>query len=159
VTKKGKADELYAELQNGADFAELAKKYSQDPGSKDEGGKYEGVQKGQFVPEFDSYLFDPKSKTGVVAEPIKTEFGWHIIEPLSEIKPAGVTPFADVETTIRDQLVQEKKNEAMAAWVSGLEKRYSDKVVFAVGFAPPVTPELPGETGAGETAPATTAAE
>ena len=159
VTKKEKADELYAELQEGVDFAELAKKFSQDPGSKDEGGKYEGVQKGQFVTEFDSFLFDPGSKTGVVSKPIKTEFGWHIIEPLSEITPAGVTPFAEVEMSIRDQLAQQKKNEAMATWVGDLETKHADDVVFAVGFAPPVTPELPGETGAGETAPATTAAE
>jgi len=156
VKKKDKADELYEELKNGADFAELAKKFSQDPGSKDEGGKYEGVQKGQFVPEFDGFLFDPSSKTGVVSEPIKTEFGWHIIEPLSEIKPPAVTPFEEVETSIRDQLVQQKKNEAMAAWVSELETKYADKVVYAVGFAPPATPELPAETAAGETAAAAT---
>jgi parvulin-like peptidyl-prolyl isomerase len=117
------------------------------------------VQKGQFVPEFDTLLFDPSSKTGVIAKPIKTEFGWHIIEPLSEITPAGVTPFDEVETSIRDQQVQQKKNEAMATWVAGLEKKYADKVVYAVGFAPPATPELPGETGAGESAPAATAAE
>ena len=159
VKKKAKAAEIYAELLNGADFAELAKKFSEDPGSKDEGGKYEGVQQGQFVPEFDSFLFDPGSKTGVVAEPIKTEFGWHIIEPLSEITPAGVTPFGEVEASIRNQLVQGKKNEAMAKWVADLEKKYADKVIYAVGFAPPATPELPGETGAGETAPAATAAE
>ena len=161
VNKKEKADELYEKLKGGADFAALAKKFSQDPGSKDEGGKYEGVQKGQFVAEFDAYLFDPASKAGVVSKPIKTEFGWHLIEPLSEIKPAAVTPFDEVKESISEQLLQQRKNETMTKWVSDLEAKYADKVVYAVGFAPVPTPgldELEGGTGAGDTAAATTAA-
>ena len=151
VKTKAKADDVFRQLQGGADFAKLAKKYSTDPGSKDNGGEYKAVGQGQFVPEFDKYLFDPSSKTGVVSEPIKTKFGWHLIEPLSDIKE---TTFDSVKDQIRQQLLKQKKNDAMSKWVAGLPKKYDGKIVYAVGYAPPppvpsqVVPGQSGQSGA-----------
>lgn len=145
VKTKAKADDVYQQLKDGGDFAKLAKKFSTDPGSKDNGGEYKAVGKGQFVPEFDSYLFDPKSKTGEVSNPIKTQFGWHIIEPLSDIKE---TTFDSVKDQIRSQLLKKKQNDVMAKWVAGLAKKFEGKIVYAVGYAPP--PAAPSQAGPGQ---------
>jgi parvulin-like peptidyl-prolyl isomerase len=134
VKTKKQADELYAQLQGGADFAALAKKYSEDTGSKANGGKLT-ISKGQTVAPFDKVAFELKKNE--ISKPVKTEFGYHIIQPLSEEKAAKVTPLKDVKDSIRQQLGQTKKNEAMTKWVDELKKDYKDKVSYAAGFSPP----------------------
>ena len=146
VKTKKEAEDVYQQLQDGADFGKLAKKYSTDPGSKDNGGKYEAVQKGQFVKPFDDFLFAKDTPTNQVSEPIKTSFGWHVIEPLSDIAPATTTPFTEVKDTIRQQLEQQKKNEAMTKWVDETQRLFAGKVAYAVGYAPPAT--APADTSA-----------
>ena len=134
VKTKKQADDLHAQLENGADFAALAKKYSEDTGSKANGGKLT-VSAGQTVAAFDKAAF--QLKKNAISEPVKTEFGYHIIQPLSDVKPAKVTPLKDVKESIRQQLQQTKKNEAMTKWVDELKKDYKDKVSYAAGFSPP----------------------
>ncbi|OGL85879.1 protein-export membrane protein SecD [Candidatus Uhrbacteria bacterium RIFCSPLOWO2_02_FULL_48_12] len=81
---KIKAEDLLKRLQRGEDFVELAKKYSEDPGSKDQGGDLDWVKKGTFVPEFDKALFEDLKVGERTKEPVKTQFGYHIIEKLDE---------------------------------------------------------------------------
>jgi foldase protein PrsA len=134
VKTKAQADDLRAQLQAGGDFAALAKKFSQDTGSKANGGKLT-ISKGQTVAPFDKAAF--ALKLNEISEPVKTEFGFHIIEPLSETKPAKVTPLKEVKASIRQQLQQTEKNEAMTKWVDELKDDYEDKVSYATGFTPP----------------------
>jgi peptidyl-prolyl cis-trans isomerase C len=134
VKTKAQADDLYAQLQGGADFAALAKKFSEDTGSKANGGKLT-ISKGQTVAPFDQTAFLLKKND--ISKPVKTEFGYHIIQPLSDTKPAKVTPLKEVKESIRQQLQQTKKNEAMTKWVDDLKKDYKDKVSYAAGFSPP----------------------
>jgi foldase protein PrsA len=134
VKTKKQADDLYAQLQNGGDFAALAKKFSEDTGSKANGGKLT-ISKGQTVAPFDQTAF--LLKKNEISKPVKTEFGYHIIQPLSDVKDAKVTPLKDVKESIRQQLQQTKKNEAMTKWVDELKKDYKDKVAYAAGFSPP----------------------
>ena len=134
VKTKKQADELYAQLDNGADFAALAKQYSEDTGSKANGGKLT-ISKGQTVAPFDETAFLLKKND--ISKPVKTEFGYHIIQPLGDVKAAKVTPLKDVKESIRQQLQQTKKNEAMTKWVDELKKDYKDKVSYATGFSPP----------------------
>jgi parvulin-like peptidyl-prolyl isomerase len=134
VKTKKQADELYAQLQGGADFAALAKKYSEDTGSKANGGKLT-ISQGQTVAPFDKVAFELEKNE--ISKPVKTEFGYHIIQPLSDEKAAKVTPLKDVKESIRQQLGQTKKNEAMTKWVDELKKDYKDKVSYAAGFSPP----------------------
>jgi parvulin-like peptidyl-prolyl isomerase len=132
VKTKAKADALYAELEDGANFATLAKQNSTDPGSKKSGGKLP-VTKGSTVAPFDKVAFE--LDTGEYSKPIKTEFGWHIVKADSDVKPATTTPYEDVKPSIEQQLAQEGQQKAIDAWLEELKKTYP--VVYAVGFAPP----------------------
>jgi parvulin-like peptidyl-prolyl isomerase len=143
VKTKAEADRIRAELVSGGDFAALAKANSLDPGSKDQGGKLT-VSKGQTVPPFDKAAFS--LETNEVSEPVKTQFGYHIIQPLAAVKAGSVTPLSQVQDQIRTQLVSQKKNDAVNDWVANVEKEYKGKVQYAVGFEPPDTSTTTGET-------------
>ena len=140
---KAKADQIYAELKGGADFAELAKASSEDPGSKDSGGKLT-ISRGQTVPEFDKTSFELDE--GELSKPVKTTYGYHVIEAVSPVRPAKTTPLAEVKASIRTTLLQQKRNEVMSAWVEDLRKEYEGKVSYAAGYEPPEVPEAPTET-------------
>ena len=116
---------------SGADFAALAKASSLDPGSKDQGGKLT-VARGQTVAPFDKAAFS--LKTNELSQPVKTEFGYHLIQPLADVKPGSVTPFAQVKAQIKTQLESERKNNAVNDWVADVQKEYEDKVQYAAGL-------------------------
>jgi parvulin-like peptidyl-prolyl isomerase len=139
---KAEADRLYEELQDGGDFATLAMAESDDPGSKTNGGKLT-ISRGQTVPEFDKTAFELEQ--GVVSKPVKTTFGYHIIEALSPVRKATTTPLKEARPSIKATLLQEKRTEFMTEWVEDLEDEYEDKVSYAAGFEPPELPE-PTET-------------
>ena len=136
VAKKGLADDLHAQLEGGASFATLAKKHSTDPGSKQNGGKLT-VRKGETVPQFDKVAFSLKK--GELSSPVKTQYGWHIIEALSDIKPPKQTPLKDVKEQIRQQLLQEKRQKAIADWSKDINDEFDDQIAYQVGYAPPAT--------------------
>ena len=138
VEKKPLADQIYAQLKAGANFEALAKKYSKDPGSAANGGKL-NVSKGQTVPEFDKKTFE--LKTGELSQPVKTQYGYHIIQALSDIKTATKTPLAKVEGSIKQQLEKQQKNEAMAKWAQDMKKNYCDgRIKYQVGYQPATDP-------------------
>jgi parvulin-like peptidyl-prolyl isomerase len=128
--QKALAESLASQLRAGANFARLAKKYSQDPGSKKVGGRLE-ISKGQTVPPFDKVAFS--IVTHRISDPVRTQYGWHVIEAVSPVKRAATTPFSQVKQAIRQQLLQSKKSEASTKYVQRLER--SD-VSYQVGFAP-----------------------
>ena len=134
VKEKAPADRLYRQLREGGNFAALAKQHSIDPGSKLQGGKLT-VTKGQFVPPFEQTAF--LLPTNSISRPVKTQYGYHIIQPLGETKPAKTQPLKDVKATIRQQLEQTKKSEALRKWADAVQKEYKDKTSYQVGFAPP----------------------
>jgi parvulin-like peptidyl-prolyl isomerase len=130
---KAQAEDVYRQLEAGADFAALAKKYSQDPGSKDAGGKLT-ITKGQTVPPFEKTSFS--LETGELSQPVKTQFGFHLIEALTDVKAATTTPFADVKAQIEAQLADTKRNDVIEQWSKDVEKKYEDKISYAKGYAP-----------------------
>lgn len=134
VQKKALADQLYSQLTSGGNFAALAKRYSKDPGSASNGGKLT-VSKGQTVPEFDKETFE--LKTNEISKPVKTQYGYHIIQALSDVKPSQKTPLSKVDDSIKQQLEQQQKNEAMTKWVEDTKKEYcSSKIKYQVGYKP-----------------------
>jgi foldase protein PrsA len=140
VKKKSLADEIYAKLKNGADFATLARKYTQDTASKADGGKFTSY-KGKTVSPFDKFVF--AAKKGDLSKPIKTEFGWHVIEVLSDVKPAAAQPLAEAKDAISATLLQQQQNQALKTWVKDAESSYD------VTYAPGYTPAPTGTTGSG----------
>jgi len=143
VKSKQKADELFKELKGGASFAALAKKFSQDTASAKQGGKLT-VSKGQTVAPFDKIAFSIDE--GEISKPVKTQFGWHIIEALA---PIEVTKLAEAKPTIEQQLKQQKQSAAMQTWLKQTQAKYAKDVVYAVGYKPPAsaTQTQPQTTG------------
>ena len=134
VQKKALADTLYQQLKGGANFAQLAKRYSKDPGSASNGGKLT-VSKGQTVPEFDRTAFSLKK--GELSQPVKTQYGYHIIQALSAIKVAKTTPLSQVRASIKQQLDQQKKNEKVTKWLEDTKKSYcGGKIKYQIGYQP-----------------------
>jgi foldase protein PrsA len=131
---KAQADDVVSQLAGGADFAALAKKLSQDPGSAGTGGKLT-IQKGQTVAPFEKSSFS--LNVDQVSQPIKTEFGYHVIQALGPVKPATTTPLASAEEAIKAQLLKSKQDTAVQDWTKDLEKRYKGKISYSTGYAPP----------------------
>jgi parvulin-like peptidyl-prolyl isomerase len=138
VNSKKLADTIYSQLKSGGDFAALAKKYSKDPGSAAQGGKLT-ISRGQTVAPFDQKAFS--LKTGELSAPVKTQYGWHIIQALSPVRKAKQTPFAKVKESIRQQLLQTKKNDAMSKWVDTTKKDFcKGKLSYGTSYKPLTDP-------------------
>lgn len=78
VDTEAEAKALKEKIDKGADFAQLAKENSKDPGSKEDGGNLGYFGHGQMVPQFEEVVF--KLKKGEVSDPVKTQFGWHLVK-------------------------------------------------------------------------------
>ncbi len=83
VDTKEACEKLKAEIAAGADFAQLARKHSKCPSGRN-GGDLGEFGPGQMVPEFDKVVFS--AKIGEVAGPVRTQFGWHLLEVTSRTK-------------------------------------------------------------------------
>ena len=84
---RAKADSILLELRRGADFATAAKRFSQDPGSKDQGGSLNWFRRGVMVPEFERVAFG--LKPGIVSDPVESPFGYHLIQ-VERVQPGEV---------------------------------------------------------------------
>ena len=100
---KKQAEDLVKQLRGGADFAALAKQFSEDPGSKDNGGDLGFFDKGRMVPEFEQAAFS--QQVNAIGDPVKTQYGYHIIQVTGK-QPAYEMDFALVKDQIFRQLAQ-----------------------------------------------------
>lgn len=133
VKEKAVADRLYGQLKAGGDWKAIAKKYSQDPASKNQGGRMTAT-KGQLVPEFEQVAFSIGDNG--ISKPTKTQYGWHIIQALGPVKKSQATPYDQVKEAIRQQLLQEKRNKEMEKWVADMRKDLADDTTYQVGYKP-----------------------
>ena len=133
VNSKKQADDLELQLKAGADFGKLAKKYSKDTSSAVNGGKLT-VQKGKTVPQFDKEAF--ALKTNAVSPPVHTQYGWHIIQALSPVRPATTQSLSSVRNTIKTNLLQQKKTAAFQKWLAGVKKEFAKKIHYQAGYTP-----------------------
>jgi peptidyl-prolyl cis-trans isomerase C len=129
--QKEKAEEVKEQLQNGGDFAELAKENSQDPGSAEQGGDLGCLGKGETVPEFEDAAFS--AEKGEVVGPVETEFGYHVIE-VTKVRSEETRTLEEVEPQIRDQLAAAQRDEEFQAWIEEQEKQRDVK--YLEGYKP-----------------------
>jgi peptidyl-prolyl cis-trans isomerase D len=127
--KKQAEDILAQARKKGSNFEELAKKYSEDPGSKTKGGDLGWLVRGQTVPEFEKAAFSlPK---GEISDLIRTQYGFHIIKVLDK-ETAHTKPFDEVKDSIRTPLLLQKLDQQAAAIADKMSAdiRQSNKITL-----------------------------
>lgn len=129
---KTKAEDVLKQLRAGGDFAKLAKKYSDDPGSKDQGGDLGMQPHGVFVPAFDKAAF--ALKPGEFSDLVKTQFGYHILQGV-EKQTAHTKPFDEVRGAILATMIRDKEAQAAQTYAGTLateaQKTSLDKTAAA----------------------------
>ena len=117
------AAKVLADLKAGADFEQLAKAQSKDPGSAAKGGDLGFIQRGSTVPPFDQAAW-ALSKPGDLSPVVKSTFGYHVIR-LEELKPASIRPFADVKPEMmakaRAKLVEDARTAKFQVLMQGVK--------------------------------------
>lgn len=124
--KRAKLAQIKKQLKGGADFAELAKQFSEDPGSKERGGDLGVFPRGQMVKAFDQVVF--KMMPGDISEVVETEFGLHLIR-LEEKKPARTVSFDEAKAKITAYLTQEKVTANIEAFIAEAKGRATIKIL------------------------------
>jgi foldase protein PrsA len=122
------AEEALEKLNNGEDFAAVAKQYSKDPGSAVKGGDLGYFGAGMMVPEFEDAAFS--LEVGEISEPIQSDFGFHIIKVTDkrEKENANVQPYEDMKEQIRQSLMNEQANpNAVDEIVQGANVKINDE--------------------------------
>jgi foldase protein PrsA len=121
VEDKATADEVLKKLKDGGDFAKLAKEYSTDTGTADNGGSLGYFGKGQMVAEFENVAF--KLKVNEISDPVKTEYGYHIIKVTGK-KEAEEPNLADNKEAIKETLLTEKLQTEYGTWLEKKKEEY-----------------------------------
>ena len=133
---KARIEDILKQAKAGADFGELAKKYSEDDSNAKNGGDLDYFGHGKMVPEFDAVAFT--LQPGQISDVVKTQFGYHVIK-LTDKKPGTTRPFAELRQQLTDQLSYERAQSQAAELSATLEKQISkpadlDKVAKAQGL-------------------------
>jgi parvulin-like peptidyl-prolyl isomerase len=112
---QAKVKVVQARLADGAAFEDLARQYSEDPGSAPQGGDLGYVSRGTLVKEFEDAAW--ALKPGQVSGPVRTQYGLHIIK-VTDVRPAQAADFARVKEQIRQELLASKREKAFEAWLA-----------------------------------------
>jgi peptidyl-prolyl cis-trans isomerase C len=131
-----KANDVYSKLEEGADFNELVKEFGEDPGMKEDNVYVMKEDSQSFAPEFVKELFSLKKK-GEYTKPVASDFGYHIILYVDDLKE-GTVALEDVKEKIEDELTTSKKEtmyeEQMNTWKEQIKtKVYKSKLKYTIG--------------------------
>ncbi len=122
ATVRKLAEDVLKQAKSGADFATLAKKYSEDEGSKVNGGDLDYFGRGRMVPEFENAAF--AMQNGQISDLVKTQFGFHIIKMVDK-KPGATRTLDEVRAQIQDVLAWQRTDEQVTARTRDLDARVS----------------------------------
>jgi foldase protein PrsA len=128
---KAKADQAMSALQGGQSFKSVAKKFSIDQASKNQGGKLLAVAKGQQEKALDDAVFKaPKNK---LEGPVKTQFGYYLFK-VTKVADASQQTLAQAKETIRQTLQSQNQQKALDKFVSGFQKKWKDRTTCRDGY-------------------------
>ena len=133
------ANSIYQQVKNGNDktWCTLAKKYAKDASGQNCGKAT--FTKGQTVPAFDKVAFSQPTKKvhAPIYDPVQYK-SWFVVEPITPVKPRQTTPEKQVSSSIKQQLLQQKKNQEMTNWVTTTTKDFcsGSKVKYQTGYKP-----------------------
>ncbi len=126
---------VYQKAREGEDFSKLAKEYSNDPGSKDYGGLFEFYM-GEAVKEFEGAV--KKLKSEEVSEPVKTEYGYHIIK-METVEQPTQQELASVRRKYKDQLLEANRIEAFEKYIDEVKRKANieknDKLIDSIDIS------------------------
>lgn len=126
VESEDKAREIAEKIAHGADFAEMAKEYSKDPGTKDEGGSLGYFTRGQMVPQFEEAAF--KLEKGDISQPVQTQFGWHLIQ-VEDRRERQPPEFDAIKDRLMASMMHRKAQEVAAALRGKASIEYLDPAI------------------------------
>jgi foldase protein PrsA len=150
VKTKAEADKVRALLEadnTDANWKTVAKQYSTDPGSKNNGGSLGNFPKGRMVKPFEDAAFG--LKVGEISQPVKTQFGYHVIE-VTKKTPATKQTVEQAKATIEQQLKYQKQATAWEDWLKTAMKDAG--VLYAAGFNPDNLTASPSPAASGSPA-------
>ena len=124
VPTEAEAKSILTEVRKGTDFAELARQKSKDPGAASQGGDLGYFNKEQMVPEFSEAAY--KLNKGQVSEPVKTQFGWHIIK-VEDKRPKPVPEFDKVKDQVEAFVMRKAQADYIAKMREGAKIERMDK--------------------------------
>ena len=124
---KEKINSALKKVQAGEDFADLAKRYSEDKASKEAGGSLGELHPGSTLPEISEAM--EKLKEGETSGIIKSKFGYHILK-LNEIIPSKLIPFSDTKTDIMNLLLKMETEKLFTTYVEDLGNQAKIEVLF-----------------------------
>ena len=141
AAQEKKAKTIAGKAKKGEDFATLAKENSEDPGSKENGGDLNFFSRDRMVPEFADAAF--KMNKGDVSDPVKSQFGFHIIK-VTDKKEAHTVPMSEVKDKILGFLKDSKHKAATEELIKALREKATVKNNLPVAEkAPEAAPEAP----------------
>lgn len=140
VETEDEAKQVIERLDQGEDFAALAKELSTDPGSKDNGGVYEGIRRGQFIPEFEQVAFDELHPGETTQTPVKSQYGYHVIKLLSKEEVPDLTEEQAqqvIEQRIDQELLQRRQTAFADFYAQERERAIEEGRIELPDFAEP----------------------
>jgi foldase protein PrsA len=158
---QARAEQAKKAIQSGQSFASVAKKFSIDQASKNQGGKLAGVSKGQQEQALDTAIFS--AKKGELVGPVKTQFGWYILE-VTGITPGKQQSLQQSEPSIKQILASENQRKALENFGKSYRKRWKDATTCREGYVtqdcsnapkqkPATTTAQPPQSGQTQTQP------
>ncbi|MFW6227535.1 MAG: peptidylprolyl isomerase [Bacteroidota bacterium] len=123
---KSKVERLQQRLENGEDFQELARQYSDDKGSGRNGGILPTFSSGQMVPEFEDAAFSLSNDGEITSEPVRTQYGWHLIQRISK---EDIPEFDEIRGELAEKVRRDQRNKAgQDSFIANLKEEYNFKV-------------------------------